>query len=113
MEQRLLAHDAAFEGEGDDDERLAPAAYLQDTRYEPSEAIESQEWNEFALERIEGALEHLDERSRDIVVSRWMREPKAKLRELAEKYEISAERVRQIERDAFAELRNAVERLAA
>ena len=115
MEQRLQARDAAFDGMLDDDEdehRVAPVALLEDRRYEPAETVENEEWNAFAQARMATALEALDERSRDIVNRRWLSEPKAKLRELADEYGISAERVRQIEAEAFAVLRDAVERHA-
>jgi RNA polymerase sigma-32 factor len=114
MEQRLHAKDAAFDGApgSDDDGRPAPAALLEDRRYEPGELVEEAEWTEFATNRVSTALDTLDARSRDIVTRRWLAEPKAKLRELAEEYGVSAERVRQIEAEAFAALRDAVERHA-
>ena len=114
MEQRLGARDAAFDGADDADEvgPVAPAQFLEDRRYEPAEAVEQAQWNEHTAEQIAAALETLDERSRDIVTRRWLAEPKAKLRELAVAHGISAERVRQVEAEAFAVLRAAVERPA-
>ncbi len=112
MEQRLQARDASFDADDDDareDYHPAPAACIEDMRYEPAAAMERIEWREFAAERITDALEGLDERSRDIVTRRWLSEPGAKLRELAAQYGISMERVRQIEREAFTVLRDAIE----
>ena len=114
MEKRLQAHDPAFDGAGEDADEAgsAPARFLEDSRYEPAEMVEQAQLSEQASEGIASALDALDERSRDIVTRRWLREPKAKLRELAQTHGISAERVRQIESEAFATMRNSVERSA-
>jgi len=110
MEKRLSAHDAAFDGalEGDEEGPKSPAEGLADTRYEPGAALEEAEWGEFAGQRLARALETLDARARDIVTRRWLREPRAKLRELAAEYGVSAERIRQIEAEALRRLRAAV-----
>ena len=107
MERRLESHDLAFDGVVDDDDHPAPAAFIADAAPDPSEAVAQDEWTEQATERLHAALERLDERSRDIVRRRWLTEPRAKLRELGEEYGISLERVRQIEAQALAELRDA------
>ena len=106
MERRLEAHDAAFDGVPDDDDRVAPAAFIADPASDPSETVEAEQWSEVATERLKAALAGLDDRTRDIVTRRWLAEPKAKLRELAEEYGVSAERVRQIEAKALRELRD-------
>ena len=106
MERRLEAHDAAFDGLVGDDDRAAPAAFIADPASDPSETVEAEQWTEAATGRLRIALERLDERSRDIVRRRWLAEPKAKLRELAEEYGISAERVRQVEAQALRELKD-------
>ena len=108
MERRLEAHDAAFDGLADDDDRAAPAAFIADPALDPSEAVEEAEWSESAARHLHSALEALDERTRDIVRRRWLAEPRAKLRELAGEYGISAERVRQIEAQALRELKDAL-----
>ena len=109
MERRLEAHDAAFDGlAGDDDHRSAPAAFIADSSLDPSESIAEAEWREIATGLLQSAMEGLDERARDIVRRRWLTEPKAKLRELAEEYGVSAERVRQIEVQALLELKDAL-----
>ena len=108
MERRLEARDAAFDGLADDDDRPAPAAFIADPTLDPSEAVEEAEWSESAVKHLHRALETLDERTRDIVRRRRLAEPKAKLRELAEEYGISAERVRQIEAQALRDLKDAL-----
>ncbi len=109
MEQRLNARDVPFDAnpESDDDE-FAPAAYLQDQRFEPSRLHEKAETGAAQTESLREALAELDDRSRDIVISRWLIEPKMTLHQLAEKYDISAERIRQLEKKAFEALREAI-----
>ncbi len=109
MEERLSAHDMAFDANpADDDDQVAPAAYFSDLRFEPSQQLETVEIAETNKEQLFAALGDLDERSRDIVTRRWLADPKETLKELAEKYEISAERIRQIEKKAFVALRGAM-----
>ena len=108
MERRLEARDAAFDGVVDDDDHVAPAAFIADPASDPSETVEAEQWSEVATGRLETALTGLDDRTRDIVTRRWLAEPKAKLRELAEEYGVSAERVRQIEARALRELKDAL-----
>ena len=107
MEQRLHAHDAAFDGEvGDEEgERLAPAGYLQDFRFEPGAETEEADWRVDTEARLANALASLDPRGRDIVEQRWLRDTKATLRELADRYGVSAERIRQLENQALKRLR--------
>ena len=105
MERRLESRDVAFDGAiDDDDHHPAPAAFIADSALDPAESIEEEEWRGSADARLRSALADLDERSRDIVTRRWLREPKTKLRELAEEYGVSAERVRQIEAQALRDL---------
>ena len=112
MERRLEARDTAFDGLVDDDDHPAPAALIADPSLDPSESIAQAQWDESAIGLLHAALEGLDERARDIVKRRWLAEPKAKLRELAEEYGVSAERVRQIEAQALLELKDAMARAA-
>lgn len=109
MEERLSARDLAFDANpADDDEQVAPAAYFSDLRFEPSQQLESVEIAETNKEQLLAAMGDLDERSRDIVTRRWLADPKETLKTLAEKYEVSAERIRQIEKNAFVALRGAM-----
>ncbi len=109
MEERMSAHDQAFDvsiEDGEDDP--APANYLADMRFEPSRQLEAVEEIQDGTERLAQALRRLDDRSRDIVASRWLQEPKQTLQDLARKYSVSAERIRQIENQAFGTLRKAL-----
>ena len=109
MEQRLSARDTAFDSNpADDDDQVTPAAYYSDMRFEPSQQLESLETDQTNKEQLLAALENLDARSRDIVTQRWLCDPKQTLKELAEQYEISAERIRQIEKNAFGAIRGAM-----
>ena len=112
MERRLASQDAAFDGTEDapGEERASPALFIEDRRFDPGSVVEKAEWEAYTSEHMAAALENIDERSRDIITRRWLQEPKTKLRELAEEYGISAERVRQIEASALASLRSAIER---
>ena len=108
MERRLEAHDVAFDGLVDDEHPTAPATFIADSALDPSATVEAVQWRETAAAHLQDGLEKLDERTRDIVRRRWLVEPKAKLRELAEEYGVSAERVRQIEAQALRELKDAL-----
>ncbi|HKF97528.1 MAG TPA: RNA polymerase sigma factor RpoH [Steroidobacteraceae bacterium] len=107
MEKRLAARDLSFDPapEADDEELYSPAAYLPAPDADPAEQVEDAESADDSSERLRGALNRLDTRSRDIVQRRWMTEDKATLHELADKYGVSAERIRQIESSALGKLR--------
>ncbi len=107
MEQRLSARDLAFDAapDADEEEGYSPALYLPANDADPAVAIEREEWDEDSSERLNVALEKLDERSRSILRRRWMSESKATLHELADEYGISAERVRQVEANAINKLK--------
>nr|VFJ48403.1 MAG: RNA polymerase, sigma 32 subunit, RpoH [Candidatus Kentron sp. DK]VFJ51213.1 MAG: RNA polymerase, sigma 32 subunit, RpoH [Candidatus Kentron sp. DK] len=111
MEKRLSARDAAFDGfedDGEDDARVAPAAYLTDSRYEPERRLEEADWRERGESQLQNAMTTLDDRSRDIITRRWLSEEKSTLQELAGEYRVSAERVRQLEKNAMKKLRGAM-----
>ncbi|HRF43524.1 MAG TPA: RNA polymerase sigma factor RpoH [Candidatus Competibacteraceae bacterium] len=113
MESRLNGYDVSFdpfpETDGDDDaENFAPAAYLRDEQANPAEALERDDWDERAAGQLGEALQILDSRSRDIVQRRWLSEAKPTLHQLAAEYNISAERVRQLENNALKKLRAAL-----
>jgi RNA polymerase sigma-32 factor len=109
MEQRLSAHDAAFDGDMDDEERPSPAGYLEDMRMEPAQAVEAADWDSHNNARLTQALGGLDERSQIIVQERWLNENKSTLQTLADRFGISAERIRQLEKNAFKKLRTVLE----
>ncbi|PWG63106.1 RNA polymerase sigma factor RpoH [Sediminicurvatus halobius] len=113
MESRLSGQDVGFDpapdaGDDDDHGPRAPAAYLEDTRLDPAAEVESADWQTRQSEALGAALAALDERSRDIVSRRWLAEPKATLQELADEYGVSAERIRQLEKNAMKKLRTAM-----
>ena len=111
MEGRLSSRDVAFDAptdSDDDDAWQAPQYYLEDQRSDPAVAVESSEWQENSEQQLYLALDDLDERSRDILAQRWLAENKATLHELADKYGVSAERIRQLEQNAMKKLRAAI-----
>jgi RNA polymerase sigma-32 factor len=109
MEERMNAHDQAFDVSVEDgEEDLAPASYLADMRFEPTVQLEADEDAADGVEQLTQAMSRLDARSRDIVASRWLSEPKQTLHELADKYGVSAERIRQIENNALNSMKRAL-----
>jgi RNA polymerase sigma-32 factor len=107
MEQRLSARDMSFDPtpESDEEDTYSPAMYLPASHADPAIEVEREEWDEDSSDRLNIALEKLDERSRNIVKRRWMTDDKATLHELADEYGISAERVRQVETNAISKLK--------
>ncbi|QGU31810.1 RNA polymerase sigma factor RpoH [Thermochromatium tepidum] len=107
MESRLSNQDLSFDGveDDDDDSPVAPSTYLPDMRMEPSRMLEHEDTDRDQRERLYAALEKLDERSRTILFERWLSEKKQTLHELAEKFGVSAERIRQIEKSAMKKVR--------
>jgi RNA polymerase sigma-32 factor len=103
MEGRLASSDMTFDvGADDDDDAVAPIHYLEDRRADPAQQLEESDSEEKSLQHLTLALEQLDPRSRDILGSRWLNEEsKATLHDLADKYGVSAERIRQLEKNAM------------
>jgi len=110
MEKRLSGMDIGFDGPDDNDENIspAPANYLEDTSLEPARLVEQSDWTENQETQLYTALKDLDDRSRDILQQRWLSDKKATLHQLADKYGISAERIRQLESNAIKKLRNVI-----
>lgn len=112
MEGRLGAYDASFDAapDSDDDEAaITPAQYLEDVRYDPARNIEEEDYAESSTDNLYLALEGLDERSKDILTLRWLSDDKATLHELADKYQVSAERIRQLEKNAMNKVKARLE----
>ena len=105
MESRLAAADVAFDGVGGEDDANAPAQYLRASNADPADAVAAEDWRSTAQARLGEALAKLDERSREIIAARWLRDDKATLTNLAERYGVSAERIRQLEKNALKKLR--------
>ncbi len=110
MEQRLAGQDLVFDPVPNDadDNSVSPAAWLSAPNADPAEALESEDWQERATGQLHEALGQLDERSRAIIEARWIAGKKTTLQDLAARFGISAERVRQIEQQAIKALRSAV-----
>ncbi|MBP6122767.1 MULTISPECIES: RNA polymerase sigma factor RpoH [Providencia] len=115
MESRMAAQDMAFDMSDDDDSGdfggpVAPVLFLQDKSSDFADSIEDDNWESHATDRLSDALSSLDERSQDIIRARWLDDDnKTTLQELANKYGVSAERVRQLEKNAMKKLRLAME----
>ena len=107
MEGRLASRDLAFDGPEDDAEDAppAPAYYLEDPASNPVDIVAEDDARSRAKAQLATAIEGLDERSRNILESRWLREEKKTLTELAAQYGVSAERIRQLERNAMKKIR--------
>ncbi len=111
MERRLSARDTLFDAAPDagGDRMSTPAACLRAAAGDPTRLGASSDWHDDATSRMSDALDDLDERSRDILESRWLTEKKQTLHQLADKYGVSAERIRQIEANAIKKLRGAMD----
>jgi len=112
MEQRLSGQDVSFDPVlADDDENgYAPAQYLVSEQADPADALEADDWQEQATDQLQLAVRALDTRSRAILEARWLAgDGKETLQTLADRYGVSAERIRQIEQQALRKLRGALE----
>jgi RNA polymerase sigma-32 factor len=108
MESRLSGQDIAFDGPMQDDEEQitpTPAGYLSDMRMEPSSMLEAADSETQMKKGLLDAIQDLDERSRQILEARWLGEKKSTLHELADRFQVSAERIRQIEKNAMKKLK--------
>ena len=107
MESRLAAVDVGFDTDVDDDSPSpAPVQYLEDHSGNPATLLESADWESASTEKLVEAMAQLDERSREILQARWLNdEAKQTLHDLADRYGVSAERIRQIEQNAMKKLK--------
>jgi RNA polymerase sigma-32 factor len=108
MEMRMSNYDASFDGvvnDDDDENTFAPIAYLENKSTGPEEQLERTQVEDLHQERLQHAIAALDDRSRDIIAKRWLTDDKKTLHELAAEYDVSAERIRQIENNAMNKLR--------
>jgi RNA polymerase sigma-32 factor len=108
MEGRMSSSDTTFDASSDDDDDSAykaPANYLEDHRYDPASLMENGNWKEDSNRRLQEAMAQLDGRSRNILVQRWLSDSKSTLHDLADEYGVSAERIRQLEKNAMAKIR--------
>ena len=108
MEGRMSAYDTSFDAEPDSDENAvyrAPAYYLEDQSSDLALNVEEAEWEEVTNASLQLAMDELDDRSQDILKSRWLSDEKSTLHDLADKYGISAERIRQLEKNAMNKIK--------
>ncbi len=106
METRLYGRDIPLEPVSEEDEGIAPIAYLSDEHAEPLKLLEAKQKENMLGEGLSNALSSLDERSRRIIEARWLAEGEsATLHELAAEFNVSAERIRQIEQKAMQKMR--------
>ena len=109
MESRLSGQDLSFDpvtAGDDDDAAWTPAAYLTDPNgMDPASELEKADWEQQSSRSLHQALQQLDERSRVILEQRWLADHKATLHELADRFGVSAERIRQLEKNAINKLK--------
>jgi len=111
MEGRLSAHDATFDAPTDaDDDKVShhPVHYLESAAEDPALRLENDNWAENSNNKLYNAIANLDERSQDILQKRWFADEKSTLHELAAEYNVSAERIRQLEKNAMKKMKVAM-----
>ena len=112
MEMRLTARDSAFDAPAEDDDEkaaYAPAYFLEDKGADPAQQVENEDYEGDNNLRLAAAVKSLDERSQNILQRRWLDDKKATLHQLADEYGVSAERIRQLEKNAMKKVRTAME----
>ena len=110
MEARMSSQDQAFDLSADEDEtgNFAPVQFLEDKSSDVETDVINNDWDTAASKRLYSAIKTLDDRSQDIIETRWLADNKITLQDLADKYQLSAERVRQIEKNAMKKLQAAM-----
>ena len=112
MEKRLSANDTPFDAPSNasdsDDQIMSPSQYLEDSAANPADLVEAEQTMEFHNDELLDALKSLDDRSKDIILRRYLTDTKVTLHELANEYQVSAERIRQIENGALKKLKGSM-----
>ena len=111
MESRLSSSDMSFDPPteaSDDEASFTPSGFLADETKDPADLIEKENSEEHSHELLHKALSALDPRSKEILIDRWLQDQKLTLHELADKYGVSAERIRQIEKAAMEKVKSYV-----
>ena len=111
MENRLNSADSSFDvptDEEDNEKAFSPSQYLEDNSFNPEDITEQKNYEEVNHTALLKNISALDKRSQDIIRARWLDDNKITLNELADKYSVSAERIRQIEATAFKKLKTAL-----
>ena len=109
MENRLSSNDSSFDAPvqtANDEEVMSPSQYLEDKRYDPEVIVANEQAEQVNRSELVEALKMLDDRSKDILQRRYLSDQKATLHDLADEYEVSAERIRQIENTALKKLKS-------
>ena len=108
MEGRMSAYDMSFDVETDNEDDVPhklPEYFLEDKGSNLASTIENDEWKETTNSHLRRAISDLDDRSQDILKSRWLSDKKSTLHDLADKYGVSAERIRQLEKAAMDKIK--------
>ena len=111
MENRLNSADSAFDmpcDEEDDEKAFSPSQYLEDHSFSPDQIVEKEDYESVNHTALMKNISTLDRRAQDIIRARWLDDHKLTLNELADKYSVSAERIRQIEASAFKKLKTSL-----
>ena len=111
MENRLNSADSPFDAptdEEDNEKAFSPSQYLEDNSFNPEDITEQKNYEDVNHTALLKNISALDKRSQDIIRARWLDDNKITLNELADKYSVSAERIRQIEATAFKKLKTAL-----
>ena len=111
MENRLNSADSSFDAptdEEDNEKAFSPSQYLEDNSFNPEDIAEQKNYEDVNHAALLKNISALDKRSQDIIRARWLDDNKITLNELADKYSVSAERIRQIEATAFKKLKTAL-----
>ena len=110
MEKRMSGIDMSFDppSEADEEENYSPSSYLPDEESDPQQIVEKEIDSQVNIKYLYTAIKELDERSKGIIFDRWLSDEKLTLHELAEKYGVSAERIRQIEQNAMKKVKQSL-----
>lgn len=111
MENRMHSHDESFDGyttDSDDEQHFSPAQYLADATTNPETILANSDAESATKSHLMAAFDSLDDRSKDILQKRWLSENKATLHELADEYNVSAERIRQLEKQAMGKMKKLI-----
>jgi RNA polymerase sigma-32 factor len=110
MESRLAGQDTPFDApvDADEEEQFSPSSWLEQADADPARTAEEADTATHEHDQLQGALAALDDRSRDILRERWLEENRSTLQELADRYGVSAERIRQLEANAMKKMRRSI-----
>ena len=110
MESRLAGQDSSFDAPVDaaEDEQFSPSSWLEQDEADPAMLVERSDASAHEHDQLQDALANLDERSREILRARWLAEDRTTLQELADRYGVSAERIRQLEANAMKKMRKSI-----